>query len=209
MSLFRLRTGTAKKIACDLKRDLLKNPWANIFLSQGYRFLVMGDPSRGGQQMVPPLGMHACLVPPSSHAGLVSAERLMDGIEGKAGKYSGLAEEYAVPLVVAVGARRFTGVTLGHLDDVLKGLPAPKITFQFDAGDPYGSPSSWTPRGSRLRSARSDRLSDMFGARARSWRGSPWPFTPSRRSSLARDSPSRRKKGSGPSGGSPSLALAH
>lgn len=48
-----------------------------------------------------------------------------------------LAARYAVPLIVAVGAHRFTGVTLASLDDVLTGLPAPKITFQFDAGDPW------------------------------------------------------------------------
>jgi hypothetical protein len=35
------------------------------------------------------------------------------------------------------GAHRFTGITLANLDDVLTGAPAPKITFQFDAGDPY------------------------------------------------------------------------
>jgi len=109
----------------------------NMFLSQGYRFLVMGHPRRGGQQMVSPLGMHACFVPPSSRAGPVSTERLMEGIEGKVRKYRALAEQYAVPLIVAVGAHRFTGVTVTHLDDALTGSPAPKITFQFDASDPY------------------------------------------------------------------------
>lgn len=34
-------------------------------------------------------------------------------------------------------AHRFTGVTLDHLDDVLSGLPAPKLTFQFSPGDPF------------------------------------------------------------------------
>jgi hypothetical protein len=81
--------------------------------------------------------MHACFDPPSSRAGSVTAQRLMDGIEEKVRKYRGLAAQYEVPLIVAVGAHRFTGVTLEYLDDVLRGLPAPKITFQFNAGDPY------------------------------------------------------------------------
>jgi|SRR5579872_4095932 len=60
----------------------------------------------------------------------------MDGITEKARKYRKLAAQYDVPLIVAVGAHHFTGVTLQQLDDVLSGLPAPKITFQFNAGDP-------------------------------------------------------------------------
>ena len=55
----------------------------------------------------------------------------------KVHKYKKLAAQYAVPLVVAVGAHRFTVVTLEHLDDVLTGLPAPKMTFQFNADDPF------------------------------------------------------------------------
>jgi hypothetical protein len=108
-----------------------------MFFSHGYRFLVMGDLRRGGQQMVSPLGMHACFVPPSSRAGPVSAQRLLDAVEEKVRTYRGLAEVYGVPFVVAVGAHRYTGVTLEHVDDMLTGLPAPKISFQFDAGDPY------------------------------------------------------------------------
>jgi hypothetical protein len=61
----------------------------------------------------------------------------MEGIEEKARKYKGLATRHGVPFIVAVGAHRFTGVTLEHVDDMLTGLPAPKITFQFDASDPY------------------------------------------------------------------------
>jgi hypothetical protein len=82
-------------------------------------------------------GMHACFDPPSSRAGSVTGQRLMDGIAGKARKYKSLAELHAVPLIVAVGAHRFTGVTLEHLDDALTGLPAPKITFQFNPGDSF------------------------------------------------------------------------
>jgi hypothetical protein len=135
--------GTAKKIAWDLENKLIREPWANMFLSQGYRFLVMGDPRRGGQQMTSPLGMHACFVPPSSRAGAISAEAMMDKIEEKTRTYRSLAAANGVPLVVAVGAHRFTGVTLADVDDVLRGLAAPKVKFQFDAGDPYrGSPQT-------------------------------------------------------------------
>lgn len=100
--------GTAKKIARDLKRELLEDPQAIMFFSQDYRFLIMGDPRRRGQ-MVSPLGMRACFVPPSCRARPVNAHRLMEGIEGKVRKYRALAGQYAVPLIVAVGAHRLPG----------------------------------------------------------------------------------------------------
>jgi hypothetical protein len=125
---------TAKKIAEELSRQLLSDRQGNVFWTQGYTFLVMQDPRR---QVLAQLGMHACFDPPSSRAGAVTTQRLTDGIEGKARKYRKLAEQYAVPLIVAVGAHRFTGVTLDQLDDVLNGLPAPRIIFQFNAGDPF------------------------------------------------------------------------
>jgi hypothetical protein len=129
--------GTAKKIAQDLHTQIVRNPTASVFRSSGYTLLVAGDPRRGGQPMVSPLGMHAAFDPPSSRAGAVSAEQLMERIEDKARKYRELAVAYGVPLIVAVGAHRFTGVTLEHLDDVLTGLTAPKMTFQFNAGDTH------------------------------------------------------------------------
>jgi hypothetical protein len=129
--------GTAKKITQDLTNKLLQQPGANMFLSHGYRFLVMGDRGRVGQPMISPLGMHACFVPPSSRAGPVSAQQLMDRVKGKVRTYRRLATSRGVPLIVAVGAHRFTGVTLALIDDILTGLPAPKITLQFNAGDPY------------------------------------------------------------------------
>ena len=101
--------GTAKRIAKDLHTKLLQQPLANMFLSHGYRFLVMGDRRRGGQQMVSPLGMHALFEPPSSRAGPVTAQRLMERIGEKVHNYRRLAETYEVPLMVAVGAHRFTG----------------------------------------------------------------------------------------------------
>jgi hypothetical protein len=85
--------------------------------------------------MISPLGMHAAFDPPSSRAGVVSAKDLMERAEDKVRKYRGLALAYGVPLIIAVGAHRFTGLTLQHLDDVLTGLSAPKLTFQFNSGD--------------------------------------------------------------------------
>jgi hypothetical protein len=125
---------TAKKIAQDLSRELLSGRPGSTFWTQGYTFLVMQDPRR---EVAAKLGMHACFDPPSSRAGSVTAQRLMEGITEKVRKYKSLAARYEVPLIVAVGAHRFTGVTLQQLDDVLTGLPAPKITFQFNAGDPF------------------------------------------------------------------------
>jgi hypothetical protein len=106
----------------------------STFWTQGYTFLVMQDPRR---EVAAKLGMHACFDLPSSRAGSVTAQRLMEGITEKGRKYKSLAARYEVPLIVAVGAHRFTGVTLQQLDDVLTGLRAPKITFQFNAGDPF------------------------------------------------------------------------
>lgn len=129
--------GTAKKIVRDLHKQLVSFPWPTVIITNGYRFHVMGDPWRGGQQMISPLGMHAAFRPPSSLAGAVSAQSMMDHVKGKARSYGLLAEAYDVPLIVAVGAHRFTGVQLQHIDNILAGLPAPTLTFQFNVGDPY------------------------------------------------------------------------
>jgi hypothetical protein len=145
----------AKRIAQDLKNKLLKNPHAITFFSNGYTFLVMADPQRAGQ-MVSPLGMHACFVPPSSRAGPVSGVQLMEQVKEKTHTYQGLAAKYGIPLIAAVGAHRFTGVTMQQVQDLLTGLPAPKISLQFNWGDPYigeqtvqlGPVSPWQwPRG--------------------------------------------------------------
>jgi hypothetical protein len=135
---------TAKRITQDLHAGLLRQPPANVFFTQGYTFLVAGDPRRGGRQMASPLGMHACFDPPSSRSGPVSARRLMQRVEGKVRAYRDLADVYQVPLIVAVGAHRFTGVTLDHVRDMITGLAAPKFTFQFDYGDPYIGGQSMT-----------------------------------------------------------------
>ncbi|MCW2938591.1 MAG: hypothetical protein JWN00_1576, partial [Actinomycetia bacterium] len=103
---------TAKRVAQDLNAGLLQQPPANVFFTQGYTFLVAGDPRRGGRLMASPLGMHACFDPPSSRSGPVSATRLMERVEDKVRIYRDLADAHEVPLIVAVGAHRFTGVTL-------------------------------------------------------------------------------------------------
>lgn len=74
-------------------------------------------------------------------------DRLMEGIGKKVRKYKRLADRYGAPLVVAVGAHPFTGVTLEHLDEALNGLPAPKFTFQFSASDLYigKQTAKWVP----------------------------------------------------------------
>jgi hypothetical protein len=71
---------TAKKIAQDLRRELLSGRPGSTFWTQGYTFLVMQDPRR---EVAAKLGMNACFDPPSSRAGSVTAQRLMEGITEK------------------------------------------------------------------------------------------------------------------------------
>jgi hypothetical protein len=74
--------GTAKKIAQDLRSQLL-SPWwpaPPAFTSCGYTFLAMGDPRLGGRLMDSPFGLSACFEPPSSLAGIVSADRLLENV---------------------------------------------------------------------------------------------------------------------------------
>jgi hypothetical protein len=139
---------TAKKITQDLRLSLMQ-PWRRpSFTSHGYTFLVQAEP-RGGGTMASPLGPHACFVPPSSIAGIVSARQLADRVEDKTRKYAGLADTFEVPFVVAVGAHRFTGVGLEQLDDLLAGSLT--TTMQFNFGDPWvgegtvdlGRPERW------------------------------------------------------------------
>jgi hypothetical protein len=108
-----------------------------MFLSHGYRFFVMGDRRRGGQLMVSLLGIHACFIPPSSRAGPVSPQRLMERVEEKVRSYRRLAETYEVPLVVAVGAHRFTGVTFQHVDDMLNRSACPEDHLSVRPWGPY------------------------------------------------------------------------
>jgi hypothetical protein len=53
-----------------------------------------------------------------------------------------VADQYDVPLVVAVGAHRFTGVDLDDVDDMLSGQRT--VSFQFGASDSYIGTASIT-----------------------------------------------------------------
>ena len=74
---------TAKSIAQDLRRGLMSDRLPNTFWSLEYTFLVMQDPRN---QVITALGMHACFDPPSSRAGSVTTQRLMEGTEEKTRK---------------------------------------------------------------------------------------------------------------------------
>lgn len=124
---------TSKRIAQDLRRALLSPLHQTVFRSEGYTFLLRADP-RTGQAMRPP-GMSTILVPPSNMAGVVSAQPVAAGIAKKVSKYRALAQEAGLPLIVAAGADRFTGLQLQHLDDLLQGVVA--ISVQFDFGDSF------------------------------------------------------------------------
>lgn len=141
--------GTAKKITQDLRRTLLSRLHQDAFNSQGYTFLLQAD-RRTGRTMQPP-GMRTILVPPSSMAGIVSARPLANGIDEKVSKYRELADEAGLPLIVAAGAHKFTGLGVQQLDDLLSG--ASTMTVQFNYGDSFihepvvfglGNPPRWT-----------------------------------------------------------------
>jgi hypothetical protein len=139
--------GTAKTIARELREQLLEGTTQATFSSCEYTFLVMGDSRRGGMQLASPWGTRACLNSPSSIAGIVDTSRLVCQVEAKVRKYKALAEVYEVPLVVAVGAHKFTGVSLSSVDNLISGSEAPVVNIQFGAGDgPVTSgPMTWGP----------------------------------------------------------------
>ncbi|MCT9075254.1 hypothetical protein [Streptomyces fulvoviolaceus] len=124
---------TAKKIAQDLRRYLFSPLHQVQFASQGYTFLVMADPQAGTAMRAP--GMRAILVPPSGLAGVVSAQPLVAGIEEKVSKYRAVAKEAGLPLIVAAGADKFTGLGIEQLDCLLNGQPT--VTVQFNFGDTF------------------------------------------------------------------------
>lgn len=145
--------GTAKKISAELQEQLLSvwnwNQQTPIKVSShGYTFMVMGDPRLGGRAMDSPLGMHAAFDPPTSRAGQVSADKLLARVADKVSKYRRLADQHDLPLVIAAGAHKFTGVTLENVDYALEGAEAPVITMQFGGGDSFISESvtvQWGP----------------------------------------------------------------
>ncbi|ALC25700.1 hypothetical protein [Streptomyces sp. CFMR 7] len=140
---------TAKKIAHDLRGALLSPLHRSEFHSQGYTFLLQADPQTR-QPMRPP-GMRTILIPPSNMAGVISAQPVAAMIQKKISKYRALAEEAGVPLIVAVGADKFTGLQVQHFDDLLRG--APTLSVQFNFGDSFihkpvdidpSNPPRWT-----------------------------------------------------------------
>ncbi|WP_033822962.1 hypothetical protein [Kitasatospora sp. MBT63] len=140
---------TAKRIAQDLHRYLMSPLQLAVFPTQGYTFLLQGDPRTRAAMRAP--GMSAIFIPPSSLAGQVTAEPLAQRIGEKVSKYRDLARELRVPLIVATGAHRFTGVGLEQLDHLLAGQPV--LTIQFGYGDTHagqpvnvdlGAPARWS-----------------------------------------------------------------
>ncbi|MGW6413351.1 hypothetical protein ACWF95_40725 [Streptomyces vinaceus] len=140
---------TAKRTAQDLRRALLSPLNLTSFRTEGYTFLLRADPRTG--QAMRPSGMGTVLVPPSGRAGVVSAQQVCSGIDRKVGKYGEIAREAGLPLIVAAGAHRFTGLEVQQLDDLLAGLPT--LSVQFDFGDSFihdpveidpSSPPRWT-----------------------------------------------------------------
>jgi hypothetical protein len=122
--------------------------------------------------------MHAAFEPPSSLAGSVSAYPLLERVREKVRKYRALAARYQVPLSVAVGAHRFTGVELRHLDEALAGAEAPIFNFQFGAGDSYVEKTvPWTPVEPWTMP---DELAELL------WINNARPFTIARRPNLGR-----------------------
>ncbi|MGW0572950.1 hypothetical protein [Streptomyces tauricus] len=124
---------TAKKIAQDLRRYLLSPLHQVQFASQGYIFLLMADPQTGTTMRAP--GMRTILSPPSGMAGVVSAQPLVARIEEKVSKYRAVAKGAGLPLIVAAGADKFTGLGIEQLDCLLTGTPT--VTVQFNFGDTF------------------------------------------------------------------------
>ncbi|MGW6412562.1 hypothetical protein ACWF95_36020 [Streptomyces vinaceus] len=170
---------TAKKIAQDLRRALLSPLHQVAYRSQGYAFLLQADP-RTGQTMQPP-GMSTILVPPSNMAGVVSAQPLVAGIEEKVSKYRVLAKGVGLPLIVAVGAHKFTGLEVRQLDDLLNGIHT--LTVQFSYGDTFvHDPVSFEPG----KPARWDMPRDLAGVL---WVDNIFPFTTQWRSNQGAATP--------------------
>ncbi|MGW2651614.1 hypothetical protein ACWC2T_43780 [Streptomyces sp. NPDC001393] len=138
----------AKKIAQDLRGYLLSPLHQVAYHSQGYTFLLMADPRTREPMRAP--GMQTILVPPSNRAGIVSAQPVITNIEEKVSKYRDLVKATGLPLIVAAGAHRFTGLGVKQLDHLLNGEHT--ITVQFDYGDSFihkpleaqlGNPPRW------------------------------------------------------------------
>lgn len=135
---------TAKRVASVLRKRLLSGPFPPSRIEAcGYLFVVMGN-------MRSTLGARAQFYAPSGVAGPVSARKLTERVDGKVATYAAIAEAHDVPLVVAVGAHRLTGVDLSDVDDLLAGRLT--VKFQFNGSDSHigqqsldwGQPYRWT-----------------------------------------------------------------
>ena len=93
--------------------------------------------------MKSPNAPYAFFAAPSGIAGAVDPTRLTRAVEEKVHKYRALADHYDVPLVVAVGAHRFTGVDRSDVDRLLAGEPT--VTFQFNLGDTFIGKHQFNP----------------------------------------------------------------
>jgi hypothetical protein len=122
-----------KRIAQDLERALGGSILPAFIDSQGYRFQIVRSPD--GRLMPSSNAPYASFIQPSGLAGAVSARDLSIKVKQKVSKYRVLAEAHDVPLVIAAGASRFTGLEISHVDDLLNGTPT--MTFQFNAGDAH------------------------------------------------------------------------
>jgi hypothetical protein len=125
--------GKAKKIAESLRKQLLQLGSSMSLHAWGYEFVVLRDGR--GNPIKSPRGLRASFAPPSVIAGVVSARDVSIKVERKVSRYRALADRYDVPLIVAIGADRFTGLTLSIVDDLLKGTPT--TTMQFNIGDSF------------------------------------------------------------------------
>jgi hypothetical protein len=123
--------GVGKRIVRQMSQSLMQITRTGRFSSHGYTFVVMTDPA--GRPVQAPNGLRAQLAWPTPTAGRVSAEKLADKVDNKVTRYRHLANELNVPLVVAVGAEPFTGVSLRELDDLMTGTST--IVIQFDPQD--------------------------------------------------------------------------
>ncbi|MEU7794850.1 hypothetical protein AB0B11_15595 [Micromonospora tulbaghiae] len=124
--------GTAKKLVRELRARLLGFPGTSVVQTHGYTFAVLADafgPIGSAN------GLYAQFAAPSGVAGPVDASRLARAVDAKVGKYADLANRHEVPLVVAVGAHRFTRVDLSDVDDLIAG--ASTVSFQFNIGDTF------------------------------------------------------------------------
>ncbi|REF00315.1 hypothetical protein [Thermomonospora umbrina] len=122
--------GDGKRIVQEMRESLFRINMTGRFQSCGYAFVVMTD---GSGRPVRGRGLRAELAWPTPIAGRVSAEKMARKVNDKVSRYRQLADDLNVPLIVAVGAEPFTGVTLDVVDDLIAGRGT--IVIQFNGSD--------------------------------------------------------------------------